>query len=515
MIRVLLFLAVLICLAIAEAWLIERPGELVLNWQGYKIETSVLMGIAAVFVAAAILLGLWMLLSFIFNIPSLMSLASRGRRRDKGYAALSRGMIAVGAGDTQAARRAAAEAQRMLPHEPLALLLKAQAAQLSGETGHAEAAFTEMTKRNDMRLLGLRGLHVEAGRQGDIEKAQGYAEAAREIAPLPWASKATFEHKVAAGDWRGALALLENGAEAKNIDKPVRERSRAVLETAIAIEKADAQPAEALTLARAAVKRAPTLVPAVALAARLTGEQGDARKAAKLIEAGWAGTHHPDIARIYVGLYPGESSADRLKRAISLAQLAPREPESKIMVAGAAIAAGDFRAAREAMQPLIEGPERPTARMCRLMAELEEKQHGARGYIREWLTRASLAPPDPTWVADGVASDQWRPISPVTGRLDAFVWQKPVERLNSGNEAEDAIFAQILPPEPPLLLEEAQAPSGAKTQALEESPHADPEVAIPLGGPPAAIEPSATPAPQEKEQDRPKGLAHLFDAKVK
>jgi HemY protein len=175
-----------------------------------------------------------------------------------------------------------------------------------------------------------------------------------------------------------------------------------VLETAIALDKANGHPSDAL------------------------------------IESAWSSAPHPDLAKIYLGLHPGESSADRLARALTLARLAPREAESKITVAQAAIAAGDYQAAREAMQPLIEGPERPTARVCRIMAELEEKQHGAAGYIREWLTRASHAPRDPTWVADGLTSDQWRPISPVTGKLDVFVWQKPVERLSPADEAEEA-----------------------------------------------------------------------------
>ena len=491
MIRVLLFFGILIVLAFAESWLVDRPGELVLNWQGYRIETSVLVAIGAVFVAAAALLALWSLIRFVFKIPSLMAIATRGQRHEKGYAALSRGMIAVGAGDARQARKSAIEAHRLLRNEPLALLLKAQAAQLSGETGEAEAAFQEMAKRNDTRLLGLRGLHVEAQRQGDAERAQEYAAKAREIAPLPWAAKADFDHKVASGDWKGALALLDSAAGAKFLEKTTRERQRAVLETALALDRAETDPAGALALARAALKRAPALAPAVALGARLLADAGDARRAAKLIEAAWPESPHPDLAKIYLGLYPGESSAARLGRALGLARLAPREAESKIAVAQAAIAAGDFKAAREAVQPLIDGPERPTARICRLMAELEEKQHGAGGYIREWLTRASHAPRDPTWVADGVASDRWRPISPVTGRLDAFVWQKPVERLSSGDEAEDAVFAQVLPPAPPLLIEEAQ------TAPASPAPEAQSSADAALGPAPAPSEPRASGADAE------------------
>jgi HemY protein len=40
------------------------------------------------------------------------------------------------------------------------------------------------------------------------------------------------------------------------------------------------------------------------------------------------------------------------------------------------------------------------------------------------------------WIADGVASERWAPVSPVTGHLDAFVWKAPTELLEgpSGND---------------------------------------------------------------------------------
>ncbi|MEJ0096327.1 MAG: heme biosynthesis HemY N-terminal domain-containing protein [Methylocella sp.] len=540
MIRVLLFFAVLIALAFAEAWLVDRPGDIVLNWQGYRIETSVVVGIGAVIVAAAALVALWTLVRFVFKIPSLMSLATRSRHQQKGYAALSRGMIAVGAGDAQAARKSAAEAQRLLRNEPLALLLKAQAAQLSGEPHQAEAAFKEMTERNDMRLLGLRGLHVEAQRRGDAEQANHYASAAREIALLPWAAQASFEHKVAGGDWQGALTMLETSAAAKVVDKEARERQRAVLETAIALEKIETAPNESLRLARLAIKREPSLVPAIALAARLLTQNGEVRKATKLIESSWAIATHPGLAKLYLDLHPGESNAGRLSRALTLARLAPREPESKITVAEAAIAAGDFKAAREAMQPLIEGPQRPTSRMCLIMAELEEAEHGSAGYIREWLTRGSTAPRDPTWVADGMISDQWLPTSPVTGKLDAFAWRSPVKDLGPDPEADKAIVAQIAGPRPTLLIEETRRkalspPKSESGPAAEDSETSEPKQISGLEPTIAATLQSPTPVadqtgvveemPQppesephnegghEGEKPKPRGLAQLFDVR--
>ena len=61
------------------------------------------------------------------------------------------------------------------------------------------------------------------------------------------------------------------------------------------------------------------------------------------------------------------------------------------------------------------------------MADIEEAD-GHHGAVREWLGRAARAPRDKAWVADGVISDRWAPVSP-SGTLDAFVWRTPDERI--------------------------------------------------------------------------------------
>ena len=63
-----------------------------------------------------------------------------------------------------------------------------------------------------------------------------------------------------------------------------------------------------------------------------------------------------------------------------------------------------------------------------LMAELEQLE-GDEGRAREWMGRALNAARDPAWTADGFVSDRWLPVSPVTGRLDAFQWKVPVAEL--------------------------------------------------------------------------------------
>ena len=241
-----------------------------------------------------------------------------------------------------------------------------------------------------------------------------------------------LDDHAAHGDWAGALTIVESNAAAKLIDRPTANRWRAVLKTAMAQELAERDPKSALTLAQEACGLAPGLVPAAALCGRLSAAAGDYRRAAKTIETAYRATPHPDLASAYVRMRRGDSAADRLTRARALARFAPFDAESHLAVGRAALEARDLAAAREALAPLMArgaAGGRPTARACLLMADIEAAA-GAEGAEREWLARAARAPRDRAWVAEGIISDRWSPVSP-SGALDAFVWRTPEERLSA------------------------------------------------------------------------------------
>jgi HemY protein len=426
--RALVFIGLLCVAAFGAVWLADRPGTVLVTFGGYELRTSVAVAAVALAGLALFLAMLWSIVTTILNLPSRLSFASKARRRARGYQAVSHGMVAVGAGDPIAARRYANEAERLLGHEPLTLLLKAQAAQVSGNRAAAEAAFSEMMEKDETRVLGLRGLFVEARRRGDNLAAREYASEAVRIAPAAaWASDAVLEARCAERDWRGALESIDRRASLGLLDKAAAKRHRAVLLTADALDRAEQDPEGALRSSQDAVKLAPDLVPAAALAGRLLSHRGDLRRAAKIVETAWRSQPHPELAEVYLNLRPGDSALDRLSRAETLQRLSNHAPEGQLAVARAALEAREFERARRALEPLLE--DRPTMRVCLLMADLEQAEHGRTGRSREWLARATRAPRDPAWIADGVVSDRWAPISPVTGRIDAFVWQAPPDVL--------------------------------------------------------------------------------------
>jgi HemY protein len=489
MIRVLVYLVVIALLAAGAVWLADRPGEVSILWQGYRIETSVAIAAIGVVVLAFLALVAWAILRFVFGLPSAFSFASRARRRARGFEAISRGMVAIGAGDPVAAGRYAVDARKFAASEPLTLLLEAQSAQLSGDRGQAEAAFKAMLDKPETRVLGLRGLFVEARRRGDMAAARAFADdAVRRSPSLAWANDALLDFHTAAGDWQAARTAVERRAALRLADKGEAKRQRAVLLAAEALEAKDREPEKALAAALEAVKLAPGLTPAAALAGRMLSERGDIKKAVKLLEAAWKQVSHPDIAAAYLDVRPGDSARDRLARAEMLTRLRPADPEGVLALAGAAIHAQDFARARAALKPLLAGGA--SVRACLLMAELEEAEHGATGRVREWLARATRAPRDAAWVADGLVSDQWLPVSPISGRLDAFVWTVPPATLGSqGGHLDDDVLADLDEPSAPLLEGKAEVAEAVTIPA-----------AAGLAPPPASESAKSEPKPEPKPE---------------
>jgi HemY protein len=477
MLRALAFLALMGLAAWGLAWLADNPGEVAVTWRGVNYNVTLMQALGLAIVFALALMLVFALLRLVVRAPRLFSLWSRARRRERGFAALSRGMIAIGAGDLREAQRSARDAERFFGDESLTKLLSAQVAQLSGDRAGAVAAFNAMLAGQETHMLGLRGLHVEARRAGEPDAALEYARRAYARAAPPWAAQAVLDDYAARGDWANALATVEANAKAGLIDRPTADRWRAVLKTALAQERAESDPKAALTLAREALDLAPSLAPTAAICGRLTAATGDLRKAARILETAYRAGPHPDLVEAYVHLRHGDSAADRLARARALARIAPTDPESLMAVARGALEAQELETARATLAPLTHGEgARPTGRVCLLMAEIEEAA-GHDGAVREWLGRAARAPRDRAWVAGEIIADRWAPAAP-NGTLDAFVWRTPDERLAG--------------PPAPITLRPAPPPPAPPAAAVVAPP------AAPPAPEPAPLAPPAPPRPARR-----------------
>src|SRR3982075_2776238 len=499
MYRIILFLVLIALAAAGAAWVAEQTGDVTLSWGGWRIQTTLPVFALALGLAIVAAMLAWSILRGLWRMPERIRRSRRERRHARGRHAITHGLLAIGHGDSAAARAHAEVARRHAAHDPLALLLHAQSAQLDGDREGAHRAFRAMAEREDTRLLGLRGLFTEAQRADDPAAASVIAEEALKTAPAStWASQAVLGFRCAQGDWTGALSILDSNLDSGLIDKTVYRRQRGVLLTARALELEKLDRDLSRDSVMEAIKLAPTLVPAAVLASKYQSEAHQVRRSMRIVETAWLKHPHPDLADAYAHVKLGDSARQRLVRIETLAAKAPGHLESALAIARAAIDATEFTRAREALAPFTETP---TQRVAMLMAEIERTEHGDSGRARAWTLRAVRALHDPVWTADGYASDRWRPVSPVTGRLDAFQWQRPLAALPSDKNAaiEAAEFnaaisapRRVEPPrEPPVVVEPA-------TELLPSAAQDNSPVVAAAVEPAPVVLPTPAPAPPPK-----------------
>lgn len=421
--RLALFILLTALLVAVSVWLADRPGEVMVRWQGWRIDTTVPVALLILVAAVATVLGLVKLLSTVLRSPGRLLRARRERRRREGYRALTDGLAAVASGDTRQARKLAKRADKLLADRALTGLLTAQAAELTGDGAEARRRFEDMLARPETAYLGLKGLMALALKAGDRDGALDFARRAWALRPGAEDLAATlFELQARAGQWAEAEATLAEVKRKGSMSgaELLHRQALVLLERARA-----AEPAEALRLAVKAHQADPMLVEAAVEAAERLHRAGKDRKASAVIENTWRAAPHPALVEAHVGLAPAETPLQRVKRLEKLVKLNPDAADGHVALAEAAMAATLWGHARTHLEKAAE--LRPTAGIYILLAKLEREERKDEQAAQAWLAKAATAAPEPAWMcaACGKSADHWSVACPSCGALDPLVWRQP------------------------------------------------------------------------------------------
>lgn len=451
MVRLIVLFSVVAVVAAAAAWLADYP-DVALQWGGFeaRVDTAALLGAFVLLIVVLIVLDrIW---RWFRRGPQVLGGARAGRKRSQGYVALTQGMAAVAAGDSEQAARLARKAESLLDEPPLTLLLSAQAAQLSGDTQAAGEAFSAMLEKPETEFLGLRGLIVQALRQDDTATALKHAKRAYKLRPnTPWVVRSLFALQTGTGDWTGARATLAHGAKQGLVAADDAKRQKGLLLLADAREyQAKGDAGQARVLAVKAHEDVPAFAPAADLAIRLLADYGKKRRAVKLLKDTWAAAPHPVLVDTFNALEPDETPEQRLKRFAGLRELNPDHDETRLAHARLALEAGAWDAARENLKHLIDHGHADN-RAYTMMADLEKRQHGDSASAREWLFKAANAPDPQAWSCRSCGHDaaDWHPRCPACETFDGLTWGAPDRQAKALPALETLALAGDLDTLPP------------------------------------------------------------------
>jgi HemY protein len=450
----LIVVAVLIAIAVFVA---DRPGSIELQWQGWEIDTSVAVLVLGVALVGALAAAAFHLVRKLVMSPYAFTRWRRERRREAGFRALTQGMVAIAAGDAEEALRFARRADVLLAEPPLTLLLSAQAAQLNGDQDAARKYFSAMLERKETEFLGLRGLLMQALHAGDEATALKLVERAKALRPrTPWVLDRLYRLEARAGRWSAAEATLGVALARKAVDEPTGRRHRAILlgeESRVAEAAGDA--GRAMALGEKAAAADPGFAPAAVHLARLQTVQARPRRAMRTLLRAWREAPKPELAAAYGEIFKDETPTQRVKRFERLAAANPGHAESSLALAEAALKAKLWGEARRHLTAAGADAADPGPRLCRLMAELEEGEHGNEANARGWLARAARTPvADPTYVCEncGAETPAWSAFCPHCHEFGSLNWKVPTRaRIATADPRPSAAPATLVDIERPKI----------------------------------------------------------------
>lgn len=448
MIRILIFLLSIVFFAGAITYFASLDSRITGEAFGYRFDGHSGLIVGGLFFLFLIAIYATHKIKDIMALPAKIRARDEQSHRERGVAALTRGLEAVAVGDASAASHHAKVAHRHLDDMALTRLLSAQAAQLSGDEDAAKASFSAMLDSPETEFMGLKGLYLQAMAREDRETAKKHAERAFRLRPnASWAFDSVVELGLERGAWGETRQAIEKARHNNLIDGQIADRGAAALFTADAYAASlSDDPKTAQSEAEAALKIAPGFAPAAMLAARIYADDGKTGKAAKTIENAFSAEAHPALIRLYDKLYTDETPEKRASRLRKLAGKNSEAREAKLLLARAHNLLGEWAEAITTLEPLLT--DAPMAADYSLMATAAAGLNGDEAG-RGWLERAASAPRDPRPGAEGefhVTREGWARLVREymnSGRLAP----PPLENAGGGVSAEE-IRLLTAPPMP-------------------------------------------------------------------
>ncbi len=433
-IKIVVFFALVAVAAIFARYLLELDGGVRVVMAGFEINLTPLKSVIALIL---LVLAVWLLLKlaslvvavlkFINGDETALSRYFDRSRQEKGYRALSEGMMALASGEGDVAMAKASRAEKYLRKPALTNLITAQAAEMSGDRRKAEEVYKRLLKNEKTRFVGVRGIMKQKLADGDTETALKLAQTAFALKPRHQEVQDTLlKLQAQRQDWKGARETLKAKLKYGSLPRDVHKRRDAVLALSEARDVlAEGNTIEAREAAIEANRLSPDLIPAAVMAARNYIEQGNKRYALRVVRKAWDVRPHPDLAAAFAEIEPEETPDQRLKRFAKLLKIHPDDRETKLLEAELQIAAENFPAARRALGDLAETD--PDARVLTIMAAVERGEGAPDAVVKGWLARALSAPRGPQWVCDKCyhIHAEWVPACENCQSFDTLSWKTP------------------------------------------------------------------------------------------
>ena len=236
-IKIAVFIVLVAAIAFGADYLLDLEGGVRIVMAGLEIN---LTPIKAVIALALLMFAIWLLLKLaglavatlkvINGDETALSRYFDKNRQEKGYRALSEGMLALAEGDGDVAIAKATKAEKYLHKPALTNLITAQGAEMKGDRARATQVYKRLLNNEKTKFVAVRGMLRQKIESGETETALKLAQTAFALKPRHTEIQDTLlKLQAGEGDWKGARATLNAKLKYGSMPRDLHKRRDAVL----------------------------------------------------------------------------------------------------------------------------------------------------------------------------------------------------------------------------------------------------------------------------------------------
>ncbi len=444
-------------------WMSDKASLVMLSWRGYNSELSLPEAMVLVLVFVALVDFINGIVRKVLNLQvreayrssynnvreneAIDVLAGKISEKividrhdfDKSLLNVLKAMTSVTAGDMKAARENIKALKKIIGNDPIIDVLTMKIYKGEKDFDNMEKLSARLMKNEDIQIVGMKAAVEAQMQKKEFAEALVTANKAFELRQdLYWVIESAFDLRANAGDWDGALQVLDAGIKKKLIPVEKQKRLKAIVLFEMAKEaQAKGDDVNFFRLCSQSISADGTLVAAALEMAKYYVENDNQfRKAVKVLTTAWSKNPTDEIAYAYLALFPKDDILTKIQKMESFALYNGLRPSlNNRILAELCAEAGLWGKAKGEMEIfLINNP--CTRKICKLISKYEQYHHKDKATAKAWMDRIDSFAEDSVWVCESceATSDKWHAVCPVCGAFGQEKWHLYVEASEQDTE---------------------------------------------------------------------------------
>lgn len=353
-----------------------------------------------------------------------------------------RTMTAITAGDMAEAKANLKRLKQVIGDDPILDVLMMKIYKGEKNFDKMEKLSEKIMKNADIQIVGMKAAVEAQMEKREFQVALKTANRAFELRQdLYWIIESAFELRAKAGDWEGAMQVLDAGKKKKIVPLAKYNHLKAmVLFERAKQAKAANDEVNYFKFCSQSIESDDTFTPAfVEIAKYYKANDNQIRKAEGALLHAWKKNPVDEIAYEYLNLFPKDSAKEKVIKIEKLANFNGVRPSLNNRLTAEFSAKGNLwgKAKSEIELFLINNPA--TKKICEIVIDYETKVEKDKKEAKLWKSRYEDCAEDSLWVCSncGTATEHWHTVCPHCAAFGQQEWHLYVEQSKKNTIVQD------------------------------------------------------------------------------